>query len=120
MSFPVSNSTPGLPTWTLNPPAHTLAVPLNGERRMLGSSRGGIALPEWPDWSDLGRLPLRLLPQGMQDRRILDARLATLGLALRPIVAADSYLALLAIVRHGQLCSNRATSHAMLLDGLDI
>lgn len=102
------------------PPAHTLAVPLYGERSMLVSSRGGIALPERPDWSDLGRLPLRLLPQGMQNRRILDARLATLGLALRPIVTADSYLALLAIVRQGQLCSNMPISHAMLLDGLDI
>lgn len=101
------------------PPAHTLAVPLYGERSMLVSSRGGIALPERPDWSDLGRLPLCLLPQGMQNRRILDARLATLGLALRPIVTADSYLALLAIVRQGQLCSIMPTSHAMLLDGLD-
>lgn len=87
---------------------------------MLVSSRGGIALPERPDWSDLSRLPLRLLSKGMQDRRVLDARLATLGLALRPIVTADPYRALLAIARQGQLCSNMPTSHAMLLDGLDV
>ncbi|HET6523126.1 LysR family transcriptional regulator [Sphingopyxis sp.] len=101
------------------PPAHALSVPLYKERSMLVSSRGGIAVPSKPDWKDLAGLPLCLLPQGMQNRRILDARLAALGYALRPIVTADSYLALLAIVRQGLLCSIMPASHAMLLDGLD-
>lgn len=101
------------------PPAHALSVPLYGERSMLVGAKHGIAIPDKPDWPDLAKLPLCLLPQGMQNRRILDAKLAALGLALRPIVTADSYVALLAIVRHGGLCSIMPDSHAMLLEGLD-
>lgn len=101
------------------PPAHALSVPLYNEQSMLVASRGGIAVPSQPDWPDLATIPLCLLPQGMQNRRILDARLAALGLALRPIVTADSYLALLAIVRQGRLCSIMPASHAMLLEGLE-
>lgn len=101
------------------PPAHALSVPLYSEESMLVSSRGGIPVPRQPSWEDLAKLPLCLLPQGMQNRRILDARLATLGLALHPIATADSYLALLAIVRQGRLCSIMPVSHAMLLEGLE-
>ena len=109
----------GITYLDFEPPAHALAVPLYGERSMLVTSRGGVAIPTSPQWSDLATIPLCLLPQGMQNRRILDARLAARGLALRPIVTADSYLALLAIVRQGHLCSVMPSSHAMLLDGLD-
>lgn len=101
------------------PPAHALAVPLYSERSMLVSAKDGIAVPDAPDWPDIARLPLCLLHQGMQNRRILDARLGALGLALRPVVTADSYVALLAIVRQGRLCSIMPDSHAMLLEGLD-
>ena len=83
------------------------------------SAKDGIAVPERPDWHELAALPMCLLHQGMQNRRILDARLAALGLALRPIVTADSYIALLAIVRQGQLCSIMPDNHALLLQGLD-
>src|SRR3546814_4560359 len=69
-------------------------------------------------WADLARLPLCLLHQGMQNRRILDARLAERGLALRPRVTADSYLALLGLVQQGRLCSIIPDSHATLLNGL--
>lgn len=44
---------------------------------------------------------------------------AALGLALQPIVTADSYVVLLAIVRQGNLCSIMSDSHAVLFDGLD-
>src|SRR3546814_7813179 len=54
----------------------------------------------------------------MQNRRILDARLAERGLALRPRVTADSYLALLGLVQQGRLCSIIPDSHATLLNGL--
>ncbi|ALJ13931.1 LysR family transcriptional regulator [Sphingopyxis macrogoltabida] len=101
------------------PPAHALAVPLYSERSRLVSAKDGIAVPDRPDWHDLARLPLCLLHQGMQNRRILDAHLAALGLALRPIVTADSYIALLAIVRQGHLCSIMPDNHALLLQGLD-
>src|SRR3546814_12288017 len=76
------------------------------------------ALPISPSWEDVAALPLCLLHQGMQNRRILDARLGERGLALRPVVTADSYVALFALVRQGRLCSIVPDSHAMLLDGL--
>ena len=100
------------------PPAHALAVPLYGERSMVVSAIGGLPLPERPGWNDIAKLPLCLLHQGMQNRRILDARIAALGLALRPVVTADSYVALLAIVKQGQLCTIMPDNHAMLLEGL--
>lgn len=100
------------------PPAHALSVPFYVERSMLVSAVGGVPVPDPLDWTHLARLPLCLLHQGMQNRRILDARLAERGLAIRPLVTADSYVALLALVQHGRLCSIIPDSHATLLDGL--
>lgn len=100
------------------PPARALSVPLYNERSMLVSAEGGIPVPASPGWDDLAGLPLCLLHQGMQNRRILDARIAALGLALQPVVTADSYIALLAIVRQGRLCTIMPDKHAALLDGL--
>jgi DNA-binding transcriptional LysR family regulator len=100
------------------PPAHALAVPLYNERIMLVGARGAALFPQNPDWETIASLPLCLLHQGMQNRRILDARVAALGLALRPIVTADSYVALLAIVRQGHLCTIMPDSHVTLFDGL--
>lgn len=101
------------------PPARALSVPLYNERSMLVSARGGTPVPISPSWEDLAGLPLCLLHQGMQNRRILDARIAALGMALQPLVTADSYIALLAIVRQGQLCTIMPDNHAALLDGLN-
>ncbi|HKY81026.1 MAG TPA: LysR substrate-binding domain-containing protein [Sphingobium sp.] len=101
------------------PPAHALSVPLYMERSMLVSAEGGVAVPDPLDWADLASLPLCLLHQGMQNRRILDARLAERGLVLRPLVMADSYVALLGLVQQGRLCSILPDSHASLLKGLE-
>jgi DNA-binding transcriptional LysR family regulator len=109
----------GITYLDFEPPAHALSVPLYSERSRLVGARDGIALPERPEWKDLADLPLCLLHQGMQNRRILDARLGALGLALRPLVTADGYIALLAIVRHGRLCTVMPENHAMLLHGVD-
>jgi DNA-binding transcriptional LysR family regulator len=100
------------------PPAHALAVPIYRERSMLVSARDGVDVPARPDWADLARLPMCLLHQAMQNRRILDARMAALGFALNPVVTADSYIALLAIVRRGHLCTIMPENHATLLEGL--
>lgn len=108
----------GLTYLDFEPPAHALAVPLYVERTMLVSAVGGVPIPDPLDWDDLARLPLCLLHQGMQNRRILDARLAERDLALRPLVTADSYVALLGLVQHGRLCSIIPDSHATLLEGL--
>ncbi|NWK99044.1 LysR family transcriptional regulator [Sphingobium lactosutens] len=107
----------GLTYLDFEPPAHALAVPLYVERYLLVSAvREQVKLG---GWSDIARLRLCLLHQGMQNRRILDARLAERGLALRPVVTADSYVALLALVQQGRLCSIIPDSHAMMLHGLE-
>jgi DNA-binding transcriptional LysR family regulator len=108
----------GLTYLDFEPPAHALSVPLYVERSMLVSAVDGVTVPEPLDWADLAQLPLCLLHQGMQNRRILDARLAERGLAIRPLVTADSYIALLGLVQHGPLCSIIPDSHATLLNGL--
>jgi DNA-binding transcriptional LysR family regulator len=108
----------GITYLDFEPPTHALSVPLYAERTMLVSAIGGVEVPDPPGWADLASLPLCLLHQGMQNRRILDARLAERGLAIRPLVTADSYVALLALVQHGRLCSIIPDSHATLLDGL--
>ncbi|MPT49348.1 MAG: LysR family transcriptional regulator [Sphingobium sp.] len=104
------------------PPAHMLMVPLYRERLMLVSAKGSVGLKtmteDSPQWEDIIRLPLCLLHQGMQNRQILDARLAGRGLALRPLVTADSYVALLGLVQQGRLHSIIPDSHKALLDGL--
>lgn len=108
----------GMTYLDFEPPAHALTVPLYSERTILVSAIGGVPIPVPLSWPDLARLPLCLLHQGMQNRRILDSRLAENGYALQPQVTADSYIALLALVQHGQLCSIIPDSHASLLDGL--
>ena len=108
----------GLTYLDFEPPAHALTVALYVERSILVSAEEGVAVPDPLDWADLADLPLCLLHQGMQNRRILDARLAERGLAIRPIVTADSYFALLGLVQQGRLCSIIPDSHSILLDGL--
>ncbi|WP_022682318.1 LysR family transcriptional regulator [Sphingobium bisphenolivorans] len=108
----------GLTYLDFEPPAHALSVPLYAERAMLVTAVGGVPIPDPLDWEALAELPLCLLHQGMQNRRILDARLAERGLALRPRVTADSYVALLALVQQGGLCSIIPDNHATLLAGL--
>lgn len=108
----------GLTYLDFEPPAHTLAVPLYVEQYLLISATGAREPPPVSRLADLADMPLCLLHQGMQNRRILDARLAEHGVALRPVVTADSYVALLALVRQGRLCSIIPDSHAALMDGL--
>lgn len=108
----------GITYLDFEPPAHALAVPLYVERTMLVSAAEGVPIPDPLDWADVARLPLCLLHQGMQNRRILDARLAERGFALRPKVTADSYVALLGLVQQGRLCSIIPDSHIALLKGL--
>jgi len=113
----------GLTYLDFEPPTPSLSVPLYTEHYLLvGAAEGegtqGDAAARPVDWEEAARYPLCLLHQGMQNRRILDARLAERGLALRPLVTADSYVALLGLVQQGRLCSIIPDSHAALLDGL--
>lgn len=110
----------GITYLDFEPPARVLTVALYAERYMLVAARSsGLAEGRRLTWRDVADLPLCLLPPSMQNRRILDARLAAVGLALRPRVTAESYVALLSLVQQGQICSIIPDSHVSLLDGLD-
>ncbi|MBB4858681.1 DNA-binding transcriptional LysR family regulator [Novosphingobium chloroacetimidivorans] len=60
-------------------------------------------------------VPLCLLHQGMQNRRILDANLAASGRSVRPAASADSYVALLAMVSTGTFATLMPDSYVPLL-----
>ncbi|WP_285294034.1 LysR family transcriptional regulator [Aureimonas altamirensis] len=53
-------------------------------------------------WAEAVATPLCLLAPDMQNRRILDAHLAGIGLDVRPAAMANSYAALLSMVRVGE------------------
>ena len=100
------------------PPASVIAIPLYREQSMFVA-----AAPPDPGadgrvtWEAALAFPLCLLHQGMQNRRILDANLADRGLAARPQATADSYVALLALVRSGAFATIIPDSYAPLLPG---
>lgn len=98
------------------PLPHVLSVSLYAEEyRILVHSdapeakRGSLAIEE------VVRMPLCLLHQGMQNRRILDSRFAEKGLELRPRVMADSYVSLLSMVQSGELATIVPDSYSALL-----
>lgn len=110
----------GLTYLDFEPPTHALSVPLYVEKYMLVTHADSAFDPARPvAWEEIARLPLCLLHQGMQNRRILDGRLAARGMAVRPVVTADSYVALFSMVRQGRLSSVIPDSHAALLSPLD-
>lgn len=97
-------------------PAHMLGVPLYQERSVFVAAADAPFLPgDPPSWEAVAEMPLCLLHQGMQNRRILDLHLAGLGIALRPRATADSYVALLAMVRSGSFAAIVPDSYAALL-----
>lgn len=103
------------------PPADVLSVPLYAEEYRLLICTGGD--PRWAgresiSLTDLTELPLCLLHQGMQNRRILDARMAEHGIALHPRITADSYVALFSIVRAGSFATIIPDSYATLFPDL--
>jgi DNA-binding transcriptional LysR family regulator len=102
------------------PPANVLSIPLYEERYMVLVHRGAIAGDrERIAIAEAAALPLCLLHQGMQNRRILDALMAAHGLALHPKATADSYVALLAMVQTGAYATIVPDSYAMLFPQLD-
>ena len=98
------------------PPAHVISVPLYGERAMfVAAERFRHAQGRAVSWTEVMTLPLCLLHQGMQNRRILDEQLARRGLVIRPRATADSYAALLALARSGAFATIMPDSYATLL-----
>lgn len=98
------------------PPPGVVSVRLYRERMMFvtRASPEGIEASEI-GWEAVLGMPLCLLHQGMQNRRILDANLALKGRAVHPSVTADSYVALLALVESGNFATIMPDSYAPLL-----
>lgn len=102
------------------PPANVLSVPLYAERYLFVARHGtGFDELESIGWEEAAAQPLCLLHQGMQYRRILDARLSARGIAIAPRVVADSYVALLAMVRSGGFATIVPDGYASLMAGLE-
>ena len=101
------------------PPADMLSVGLYEERYMFVAREGtGFDERESISWEEAADVPLCLLHQGMQNRRILDSWLASRGLAITPKATSDSYVALLALVRSGGFATIMPDSYAGMLEGL--
>jgi len=110
----------GLPYLDHEPPANVLSVPLYAEHYVFVARRGeGFDSHRSISWQEAADQPLCLLNQGMQYRRILDARLSARGLAIAPRVVADSYVALLAMVRSGGFATIVPDLYAGLMAGLE-
>lgn len=101
------------------PPANMLTAPLHREQFVAIARRGG-ALGERASvgWDELAALPLCLLHQGMQYRRMLDRQFARHGLSVTPAAISDNYVAMFALVRAAELVSIVPDAYAALLEGL--
>lgn len=101
------------------PPANMLAAPLHNEQYRFIARRGtGFDDHTSIGWEQAAALPLCLLHQGMQYRRILDREFAQRGLSVNPAVIADSYISVLTMVRSGKFVSIVPDSYARLLEGV--
>ncbi|MCB5906201.1 LysR family transcriptional regulator [Streptomyces pinistramenti] len=87
-------------------PENFQAVPLYRERYvLLITAADGVAHRTTATWADASRLPLCLLTEVMQGRRVLDELFAEAGLHPSPRVETDSVAALFAHVRTGRWAS---------------
>lgn len=108
----------GLTYLQSEPPAQVRAVQLYSERYLFATRADSpLGTRKTVNWRDVVGGPLCLLHTGMQNRRILDAHLAQLGLSVDPVATADSYVALLSMVAFGGLSSIVTDSHVQFVAG---
>ena len=93
-----------------------LQVELYRERYILVAHRD-IKVSDPLSWTEAAALPLCLLPLSMQNRRILDAKLAAAGTTVAPQATANSYVALLSILRMGTLATILPDTYAPYIAG---
>ena len=87
------------------PLARVRGIPLYSERYFaVGTVQAG-SNAEQMTWADAARLPLCLLTNDMQNRRILDATFAQAGQVVRPGIESNSVLAIVTHVRSGAWAS---------------
>lgn len=102
------------------PAGNVLSVALHAERYLFVTRAGaGFDGRSTITWEDAVAQPLCLLHQAMQFRRILDSRVKAQGLAIAPRAVADSYVALLDMVRSGGFSTIVPDTYAHLLEGLE-
>jgi len=102
------------------PPANMLAAPLHHEQYRFIARRGtGFDDRSSISWDEAATLPLCLLHQGMQYRRILDREFTQRGLSVSPAVIADSYISVFSLVRSGAFMSIVPDGYARLMQGMD-
>ncbi|MEQ1498183.1 MAG: LysR family transcriptional regulator [Novosphingobium sp.] len=102
------------------PPTNMLTAPLHNEQyRLIARAGTGFDARREISWEQAAALPLCLLHQGMQYRRILDAQFAQAGLSVRPKAIADNYISLFSLVRSGHFVSIVPDAYAGLFDGVD-
>lgn len=102
------------------PPTNMLSVALYPERYVFVAAHDGKREPERQGpitWEEVQDYPLCLLHQGMQNRRILDAIMASEGASATPRAMADGYLALLAMVRSGGMATVVPEGIMALIEG---
>lgn len=110
----------GLTYFDHEPPTNLLMAPLHHEQYRLIVQRGGaFDAVDAIGWKEASDLPLCLLHQGMQYRRILDAQFARHGLSVRPRSIADNYVSLFSLVRSGHFVSIVPDVYAALMSGMD-
>lgn len=97
----------------------TLPLYPEGYRLLVGAGHP-LAKVAGVDWADLADLNLCLLDESMQNRRILDARLAAAGVRARVSVTSNSMLALVGQVLSGDWACIVADEVARLFAGGDM
>jgi DNA-binding transcriptional LysR family regulator len=98
------------------PLAHVVGVTLYREHyRFAARADSDLGRRDAIEWSEVAKAAVCLLHRGMQNRRILDAHLATRGLDIVPTATADSYVTLLSLVEASGLYSILPHSYAALL-----
>ena len=87
------------------PLARVRGIPLYAERYFAVGVGQVTSTAEQMTWAEAARLPLCLLTNDMQNRRILDATFAQAGEVVRPGIETNSVLAIVAHVRSGSWAS---------------
>jgi DNA-binding transcriptional LysR family regulator len=94
-------------TYLDNEPIHEVTtVPLYREEYFLFTTRqGAFGHSDQVTWSQLGGLPLCLMTQDLQHRRIIDAVMKAAGQESAPLIETDSIFALISHVQTGRWVS---------------
>lgn len=101
-------------------PPELAAIPLHAERYCFVVRTGACPSEQTTiAWTDLADWRLCMLHPDMQFRQILDTHLQSRGVAVAPRMIADSFTALLGMVREGGLAAIVPEGYAGLLEGVD-